>query len=78
MHAEECVRGLPAVFDPRRKRWIRPGEASADEVAAVVVTVSARRVGRRGVALPLSWHRQPSILRRNAHSDRIHEALNPA
>lgn len=30
IHSEECVHGLPAVFDPSRKRWIRPDEASAD------------------------------------------------
>jgi uncharacterized Fe-S cluster protein YjdI len=36
IHSEECVRGLPAVFDPTRKRWIRPDEAPADDVMAVV------------------------------------------
>jgi uncharacterized Fe-S cluster protein YjdI len=36
IHSEECVHGLPAVFDPSRKRWIRPDEASADEVVAAV------------------------------------------
>ena len=35
-HSGNCVRGLPAVFDIRRKRWIRPEAASADEVAAQV------------------------------------------
>jgi len=35
-HTGICVRGLPAVFDVRRKRWIRPELASADEVAAQV------------------------------------------
>ena len=24
-HTGICVRGLPAVFDVKRKRWIRPG-----------------------------------------------------
>lgn len=36
IHSGNCVRGLPAVFDIRRKRWIRPEAASADEVAAQV------------------------------------------
>jgi uncharacterized Fe-S cluster protein YjdI len=36
IHAQECVRGLPAVFDPRARRWIRPERASADAVAAAV------------------------------------------
>jgi uncharacterized Fe-S cluster protein YjdI/CDGSH-type Zn-finger protein len=35
-HAEECVRGLPAVFDPTARRWIRPERAPAAEVRAVV------------------------------------------
>lgn len=36
IHSGNCVRGLPAVFDLRRKRWIRPENASADEVEAQV------------------------------------------
>jgi uncharacterized Fe-S cluster protein YjdI len=36
IHSAECVRGLPAVFDPRRKRWIQPEHASAEAVAEVV------------------------------------------
>jgi uncharacterized Fe-S cluster protein YjdI len=49
MHSEECVRGLPAVFDPSRKRWIRPDEASADQVVAAVARCpsGALRVRRR-------------------------------
>ncbi len=35
-HTAICLRGLPAVFDVQRKRWIRPELASADEVAAQV------------------------------------------
>ncbi len=35
-HAARCVRGLPAVFDVSRKRWIDPTAASADAVAAQV------------------------------------------
>ncbi|GAA3133759.1 (4Fe-4S)-binding protein [Streptomyces rectiviolaceus] len=36
LHAAECVRGLPQVFDTGRRPWISPDAASADEVAAVV------------------------------------------
>jgi uncharacterized Fe-S cluster protein YjdI len=36
IHSGNCIRGLPAVFDVRRKRWVRPEAASADEVAAQV------------------------------------------
>jgi CDGSH-type Zn-finger protein/uncharacterized Fe-S cluster protein YjdI len=36
IHARECVRGLPAVFDVDERPWIQPDEAAADEVAEVV------------------------------------------
>jgi uncharacterized Fe-S cluster protein YjdI len=35
-HSARCVRGLPLVFDTRRRRWIAPEAASADEVQAQV------------------------------------------
>lgn len=35
-HSAVCVRGLPAVFDVRRKRWVHAEAATADEVAAQV------------------------------------------
>jgi uncharacterized Fe-S cluster protein YjdI len=35
-HSGACVRGLPAVFDIRRKRWVRPDLAPAADVAAQV------------------------------------------
>lgn len=36
IHAAECVRGLPEVFDPDRKPWVNPDAASADAVAEVI------------------------------------------
>jgi len=36
IHSGVCVRGLPAVFDVRRRDWVRPELASAAEVAAQV------------------------------------------
>lgn len=36
IHSGACVRGLRAVFDVRRKRWIHAEAASPDEVAAQV------------------------------------------
>ena len=36
IHVGECVRGLPAVFDPKRRPWIDPSAASPDAVAEVV------------------------------------------
>jgi uncharacterized Fe-S cluster protein YjdI/CDGSH-type Zn-finger protein len=36
IHAAECVRGLPAVFDTARRPWILPSGASADAIASVI------------------------------------------
>jgi CDGSH-type Zn-finger protein/uncharacterized Fe-S cluster protein YjdI len=36
IHAAECVRGLPKVFDPDRKPWIKPELASVDELTEVI------------------------------------------
>ena len=36
IHAEECIHGLPAVFDSGRRPWIVPSAASADEIANVI------------------------------------------
>jgi CDGSH-type Zn-finger protein/uncharacterized Fe-S cluster protein YjdI len=36
IHAEECVHGLPAVFDSKRKPWVDPRAAKADAVARVI------------------------------------------
>jgi CDGSH-type Zn-finger protein/uncharacterized Fe-S cluster protein YjdI len=36
IHSEECVHGLPQVFDPAAKPWINPGSASVQETTAVV------------------------------------------
>ena len=36
IHAAECVKGLPAVFNPDKKPWVDPDLASADEVAEVI------------------------------------------
>jgi uncharacterized Fe-S cluster protein YjdI len=35
-HAAECVRGLPQVFDTKKRPWIDPDGASAAEVRAQV------------------------------------------
>ena len=36
IHAAECMRGLPAVFDSARRPWIMPSAAGADEIANVI------------------------------------------
>jgi uncharacterized Fe-S cluster protein YjdI len=35
-HARECIKALPAVFDPERRPWIKVDAASAEEVEAAV------------------------------------------
>jgi uncharacterized Fe-S cluster protein YjdI len=35
-HVAECIRGLPAVFDPDRRPWILPDGADAEDVVRVV------------------------------------------
>ena len=35
-HAANCVRGLPQVFDTKKRPWIQPENAPADEVATQV------------------------------------------
>jgi uncharacterized Fe-S cluster protein YjdI len=35
-HAAECVRGLPQVFDVRRRPWIQPDNAEPELVEAVI------------------------------------------
>jgi uncharacterized Fe-S cluster protein YjdI/CDGSH-type Zn-finger protein len=36
IHAAECIRGVPAVFDTARRPWILPGGADPDAIAAVI------------------------------------------
>jgi uncharacterized Fe-S cluster protein YjdI len=55
IHAEECVRGLPDVFDPDARRWIRPERASPDAVAAAVARCPSgalRAIRRNEAAQP--------------------------
>ena len=37
IHARYCVRGLPEVFDPSERPWLRPDQANPDRVAEVVM-----------------------------------------
>jgi len=36
IHAAECVKNLPAVFDPNKKPWIQPENASVEEIKEAV------------------------------------------
>lgn len=35
-HTGICLRGLPAVFDIRERRWVRPEKGTVEEVVAQV------------------------------------------
>ena len=36
IHSGVCAHTLPAVFDPFVKRWVRPEQAGAEQVAATI------------------------------------------
>jgi uncharacterized Fe-S cluster protein YjdI len=70
IHSANCLNALPAVFDVRRRPWVRTAEASADEVAAAVdtcpsgaLTYTRRDGGRQG---PAARPAAPE-----AHEDRV-------
>jgi uncharacterized Fe-S cluster protein YjdI len=42
IHCGNCFRGLPAVFDPRRRPWIMPENASSGEIIVQVTKCPSR------------------------------------
>jgi uncharacterized Fe-S cluster protein YjdI len=36
LHAAKCLRGLPAVFNRERRQWVRPNNATGEELSRVV------------------------------------------
>ena len=38
IHSASCVKGNPEVFDTKRRPWVSPNNASANEVAKVIDT----------------------------------------
>ena len=51
-HSAMCIRGLPAVFDIREKRWVRPERASAADVVAQVTRCPSGALQARWPSLP--------------------------
>ena len=45
IHAAECVRGLPEVFDVNRDPWIQPDGAPTDEVISQVEACPSGALG---------------------------------
>ncbi|MDJ1132772.1 (4Fe-4S)-binding protein [Streptomyces iconiensis] len=70
LHAAECVRGLPEVFDVSRRPWIDPAAAAPDRIAEVV---------ERCPSGALQYHREdgapdevpPAPTRANLHGDGV-------
>lgn len=70
LHAAECVRGLPEVFNVDRRPWVAPAAASPDRVAEVV---------ERCPSGALQYHREdgvpgevpPSPARASLHGDGV-------
>jgi uncharacterized Fe-S cluster protein YjdI len=54
IHSAVCVRGLPAVFDVRRRRWVAIEAASADDIRAQVARCpsGALKTYRPGELIP--------------------------
>jgi uncharacterized Fe-S cluster protein YjdI len=44
-HAARCVKGLPGVFDAKRKPWIDVGGADADAIEAQVARCPSGALG---------------------------------
>jgi CDGSH-type Zn-finger protein/uncharacterized Fe-S cluster protein YjdI len=63
IHAGECVRGLPQVFDPGRKPWVLPNEADPDELLRVVdqCPSGALKAFRKDDGEPESAHAENTI-----------------
>ena len=36
IHAEACIRGLPAVFDMKARPWVQPNSGNADDIADTI------------------------------------------
>lgn len=66
IHAAECVRGLPAVFDPQGKPWIQPHNAAAAAVAETVLrcpTGALHAVWKDGSAAePVPAHNEAQVM----------------
>jgi CDGSH-type Zn-finger protein/uncharacterized Fe-S cluster protein YjdI len=67
IHAAECVRGLPAVFDTQKRPWVQPDNANADAVAEVVRRCPSgalhyeRKDGGSAEAIPVRYTVTPVV-----------------
>jgi uncharacterized Fe-S cluster protein YjdI len=50
-HARECIKALPAVFDPERRPWIKVDAASAEEVELAVARCPSGALRSRPIGM---------------------------
>ena len=70
VHAAECVRGLPEVFDPTEQRWIRPERATPEQVEQAVArcpTGALRAIRPAGAEAPPAAQPVQVVVRLRAH-----------
>ena len=62
-HSQNCVRGLPQVFDDNRRPWVKVDAATADEIEAAVARCpsGALRTRRVGVAAAPRTETPPEV-----------------
>ena len=60
IHAAECVAGLPKVFDPQARPWIRPQHASPEEIERVVAKCPTGALAFRRVGAPAAPAHAPA------------------
>lgn len=62
-HIEECVKGLPAVFDTNSKPWINPNNADINEIIEVIQRCPSGALTYQVAGEPISesWSETPSI-----------------
>jgi uncharacterized Fe-S cluster protein YjdI len=57
-HSQNCVRGLPQVFDDGRRPWIKADAASSDEVEAAVARCPSGALRTRRLDRPAATPQQ--------------------
>jgi uncharacterized Fe-S cluster protein YjdI len=60
IHSEECVRGLPKVFNTSARPWIQPGNASPEEVRDAIARCPSGALQFRRVNNPTSPSPSPA------------------
>ncbi|MFF0739883.1 (4Fe-4S)-binding protein [Streptomyces sp. NPDC004111] len=65
LHAAECVRGLPEVFDLAKRPWIAPDEATPELVTEVVRRCPSGALQYRLPGGPPESAERPSVISRN-------------